>query len=258
MSGARVKTYISLLSALSLLLSGCSKTTEATALPETNTVAVNIHGVNYTAEPFRYVLADAKDPSNRGGGEHIGPFSGGGLTCCFTLPKRWRPGILVKVHSTHWLPKTATGELPEVEKIYTVEVPAYPNGSVGELWVLRTAEGTVELVTSNVEPGHPQWPGKVKGWPEPSLAYQRERWELYRKHAEGNVELYRERLEHLQIYKQAHLRNGWDFDSEHDREIIKKFSGPEDPAYAEYKKNRYVEGLRRSEEKLQQLIREKP
>lgn len=248
--------YIGLISALALLLAGCSKTTEPTKQAQTNTISVNVHGVNYTAEPFRYVLTDPAD-SSVGAAEHIGPFSGGGIMCCFTLPKQWRPGIRVTVQSTHWLPKTDRGELPQVEKLYTVDVPAYPEGA-GELWILRTTEGEIELVISNVEPDHSKWPGKVKGWPEPSLAYQRERWELYRNRAEGNVDLYRELLEHLRTYTKAHLQNGWDFDLEYHPEFKTKFSGPDDPAYAAYKKNSYVEGLQRSEEELKRLLKEKP
>jgi hypothetical protein len=251
-----MKPYIGLLSALALLSAGCSKVIEPTDLPKSNTGSVNVHGVNYTAEPFRYVLVDPANPSN-GAAEHISPFGGGGIMCCFTLPKCWSPGIRVTVQSTHWLPKTEKGDFPGVEKIYTVEVPAYPEGA-GELWVLRTADGAIELVTSNVEPDHPQWPGKIKGWPEPSLAYQRERWELYRKLAEDNVDLYRERLEHLRTYAQAHLQNGWDFEKEHDPNALKKFSGASDPAYADYKKESYIEGLRRSEARLEQLLIEKP
>ena len=251
-----MKRYIVLLSAFALLLAGCSKATETTDLERKNTVAVNVHGVNYTAEPFRYVLVD---PANSliGSAEHISPFSGGGITCCFVLPKRWSPGIRVNVRSTHWLPKTDKGDLPEVEKIYTVEVPAYPEGA-GELWVLRTADGAIELVTSNVEPDHPQWPGKVKGWPEPSLAYQRKRWELHRDLAESAVKTFRQSLDELQTQKNVYLQGMWDLQKEHDRFAIEKFSGPGDPAYAEYQEKINMEGLRRSEQDLEQLLREKP
>lgn len=250
--------YVVLLSAFALLLSACSKI-EAAGPPKKNTVSVNVIGVNYTAEPFRYVLVDATNPANgTGGGGHMSPFDGGGISCCVILPERWRPGIMVKVHSTHWLSEKATEKLVEVAKTYTFEVPAYPNGSAGDLWVLRSPDGTIELVASNVEPDHPQWPGKVKGWPEPSLEYRRERWELYREIAQSKVDLYRKSLEHLRNYPQAHLQNSWDFDKEHNSEIIGKFLGPDDPAYAEYQKKSDIEGLRRSEEKLEQLLREKP
>ncbi|MGX4640732.1 DUF3304 domain-containing protein [Massilia sp. SYSU DXS3249] len=254
-----MKRYIKLISTLALLLVGCSKAVEMTESPKANTVSVSVHGVNYTADPFRYVLVDATDPSNgTGGGEHITSFGGGGTSCCFRLPERWRPGIQARVRSTHWLPEDDKGNLPEVEKVYDVEIPAYPTGKAGELWILRTADGGIELVMSNVEPDHPQWPGKVKGWPQPSLEYQRERWELHRGIAQSYVDSYRGSLEHLQKYAQAHLQNGWDFDKQHNRELVKKFSGPNDPAYAEYTRTSYVEGLRRSKERLEQLLKEKP
>lgn len=259
MTATRMKCSIELLSALTLILAGCSRAPEAMASPKTNTVSVSIHGVNYTANPFRYVLVDAKNPSNgTGGGEHISPFGGGGTSCCLALPERWSPGIQVKIHATHWLPKTAQGNLPEVEKTYTVDIPAYPNGGAGELWVLRTAEGAVELVMSNVEPDHPQWPGKVKGWPQPSLAYQRERWELHRKIAERDVTLFRQLLREFQTRKDALLQEAWEVEKEHRSGDIESFSGPNDPAYAEYKKKNYIDALRIAEDELKQLLREKP
>lgn len=254
-----MKFYVGLLSAFALLLCGCSKEIEAAAPRKTKTVSVNVIGVNYTADSFRYVLVDATNPANgAGGSEHMEPYNGGGISCCFTLPERWRPGIQVKVHSTHWLSKKATRELLEVAKTYTLEVPPYPNGSAADLWVLRTPDGTIELVSSNVEPDHQQWPGKVKGWPKPSLEYRRERWELYRELAQSSVELYRERLDHLRTYPQAHLQNAWDLQKEHTPRDVAIFSGPNDPAYAEYKKRHYVEGLRSSEEELEKLLKEKP
>jgi hypothetical protein len=251
-----MKPYRRLLSALALLLTGCSKAVEPTNMPETNIVSVNVHGLNYTAEPFRYVLHDPMNLSS-GAAEHIGPFSGGGITCCYVLPKRWTPGIRVNVQATHWLPKTDRGDLPKVEKTYVVEVPAYPEGA-GDLWVVRTPESAIELVITNIEPDRPQWPGRIKGWPEPSLAYQRKRWELYKELAEADVRLYRKSLDHLQAYPEAHLKNGWEFEKEHGHDALKKFYGPADPAYAEYKRSSYVEGLRRSEAELEHLMSEKP
>lgn len=252
-----MKPYIGLVSALSIALVGCSTLRDTVAAPSGNSVAVSVHGVNYTAEPFRYSLIDPKDESN-GVGEHIGPFSGGGIMCCYSLPKQWTPGLKVNIRSVHWLPKDAKGALPKVEKIYTVDLPPYPNGKAGELWVLRTAEGGVDLVSSDVEPGHPQWPGKVKGWPEPSLAYQRERWELYKKIAEGKVRVYRQSLDELRTNTRAHLLRNWDHDRERHPGEISRFSGPDDRSYTEYKKDEYIEGLRHAEAELSELLKEKP
>jgi hypothetical protein len=35
----------------------------------------------------------------------------------------------------------------------------------GELWVLRGADGSMSVVSSDFQPDHPNWPGRVKDWP---------------------------------------------------------------------------------------------
>jgi len=253
-----MKPYIGLLSAICLVAAGCSKWTDTMAAPAKDTVPVNVHGVNYTADSFRYVVVDPKDESNRVGGEHIEPFAGSGIMCCFILPKKWGAGLKVNVRSTHSFIEGSERTLREVERVYTVEVPRYPDGKVAELWVLRTADGGIELVSSNVEPGHPQWPGKVKGWPVPSLEYQRERWELYRKIAVENVKLHRKLLDDLRMNSGERLRKSWEHDKEYNPEVTRKYSGPDDRSYAQYQKQRYLEGLERSEAELAELLKEKP
>jgi hypothetical protein len=164
----------------------------------------------------------------------------------------------VNVRATHWLKKDAKGNLSEVTKDHTVEIPSYAGGKVEELWVLRTADGGIEVVMSDVEPGHAQWPGKVKGWPEPSLAFQRERWELYRKQAEGYVSLYKDMLEALRNQKQAHLVEGWNYKKEREPDEIQHFTGPNDKNFEEHLRKTYVDGLRDAETELNQLLKEKP
>ena len=253
-----MKRYLGLLSASAVFLTGCSIWTDTVASSSKNGVSVNVHGVNYTAEPFRYAIVDPKDPTNEAGGEHIEPFAAGGIMCCFTLPKKWSPGMKVEIRSTHWLPEDPAGQLPEVKKVHTVDVPPYPDGKAGELWVLRTAEGGIDLVSSDLQPNHPQWPGKVKGWPVPSLAYQRERWELYRKLAKGNVETYQVLLSELNEDPKKRLMSAWEYDKKYSRDEVRRFTGADDPAYANYLKARYTDGLKRSQAKLDRLIKEKP
>lgn len=178
--------------------------------------------------------------------------------CCFTLPKQWRPGLKVNVQSTHWPKNDAKGDLPEIRHLYTVEVPSYPPGSVGDLWVLRTAEGDIEVVVSNVEPGHAQWPGKVKGWPEPTLAYRRERWDVYRKLAENNVKLFRKLLAKFETNGEVDLTEAWELDKKYEPEVARKYVGPNDPAYREYKRKLYVEGLNYSKAELDEIMKGKP
>jgi hypothetical protein len=246
-----------LLSILPVLLTACAVFTPSTAT-SSNGVSVSLHGVNYTGESFQYVVGDPKDPSNSGGGENISPFSAGGTMCCYQLPKRWAPGIQVQVQATYWTENGPEKKLEEITQVHMVELPRFPDREVGALWVLRTKEGAIELVFSNVQPDHPDWPGRVKGWPEPSLEYRRERWELYRHSAQGDVDNYRDLLSDLQTKSKKDLRESWELHKKYNREEVSGFSGPEDPAYSVYLKKRYVKGLRHSELKLQQILKAKP
>jgi hypothetical protein len=227
-----------LLSILPILLTACAVLTPSMAT-SSNGVSVSLHGVNYTGESFQYVVGDPNDPSNSGGGEHISPFSAGGTMCCYQLPKRWAPGIQVQVQATHWTKKGPEKKLEEITQIHMVELPRFPDREVGALWVLRTKEGAIELVFSNVQPDHPDWPGRVKGWPEPSLEYRRERWELYRYSAQVSVDNYQNLLSELQSKPQNRVREAWNFEKQQRNPEISIFSGSDDPAFAAHLKRKY-------------------
>jgi hypothetical protein len=246
-----------LLSSLPMLLTACAVLTPSKAT-SSNGVSVSLHGVNYTDESFQYVIGDPKDPSNSGGGEHISPFSAGGTMCCFQLPKRWVPGVQVQVQATHWTKKGPEKKLEEITQVHMVELPRFPDREVGALWVLRTKEGAIELVFSNVQPDHPDWPGRVKGWPEPSLEYRRERWELYRYSAQVDVDNYKKLLSELQSNPQKRVGEAWDFEKQQRNAEISVFSGSDDPAFAAYLKKEYVEGLKRSKLRLEKVLEAKP
>lgn len=230
------------------LLSACEK----------STVDVNLHGVNYSGDTFTYVVSDPAKTEEGSGGELIDPFGAGGMTCCVTLPKKWRPGIRLKVRATHWLKERPDGSLPEIKEEHIVEVPTYVDGKPGDLWVLREADGKVSVVSSDLQPNHPKWPGKVKGWPIPSLEYQRERWELYRKHEEGGVRLYVSLLADLARDPQKEAKEAWEHAKEYDRESLKGFSGPDDPKYIIALHSEYTEGLERSRRLLQDVMERRP
>ncbi|PWF48673.1 DUF3304 domain-containing protein [Massilia glaciei] len=221
-------------------------------------VPVSIHGVNYSANEFTYFIADPNNAGNKGGGELIEPYAGGGITCCYTLPRVWRPGIKLEIHSTHMLVAVADGELREVKKTTVVDVPRYVDDKAGELWVIRDGDGTMSVVSSDYQPDHPKWPWKVKGWPVPSLAYQRERWELYRKHEQDGIDLYKSMLEELRVDPKKHAEESWDVAKEYDKDSIKGFSGPSDPSYLTKLKKGNEDGLRRSYELLERVMKAKP
>jgi hypothetical protein len=258
-SNSMIIKYTGLFSVIPVLLTACATMTSPLAVSKEG-ISVSIHGVNYTDRPFQYVLVDPKDPGNTGGGEHIGPFSAGGIMCCYTLPKRWAPGHQVQVRATHWLAKDANGKLPEISNVYTVDIPRYIDDHAGELWVLRTKEGNIEVVSSDLQPNHPEWPGKVKGWPEPTISYQRERWELHRQLAESSVNNYVKLMSDLEHEPSKKAQESWDLDKKVSIRIdeIKDFSGPTDPAYLIHLRKRYQNGLARSKQRLQDIMENKP
>ncbi len=223
-----------------------------------STVPVSIHGVNYSVEPFSFTLKDPVDPKNEGGGELVDSYSAGGTTCCFELPKKWRPGIKVSIQSRHWLGKNADDSLHFINGSHLVEVPPYVDGRPGELWVLRAADGRLEIVSSDAQPDHPNWPGKVKGWPVPSLAYQRDRWDLYINVQIGYVDAYETLIKDFATSPDRTAQEDWDVSMKNDRKSLAGFSGPDDPSYRVRLKREYEQGLIRTQAELSRLRRERP
>jgi hypothetical protein len=242
---ARVRIYAILL--VAPMLVACSK-----SLP------VSIHGVNYTVDPFSYVVTDPNDPKNTGGGELVDSYAAGGTMCCYELPRNWRPGIKVSVQSTHWLGKSDDNSLHQVVATHLVDVPKYADGNPGELWVLRAANLGIDLVSSHVQPDHPKWPGRVKGWPVPSLAYQRERWQIAFDSQITYLKAYEKSAADLISSPDATAQKAWTTLSENYQKALIGFSGPNDIAFRKKLHDENIEGIARVKERLRQLQRGRP
>lgn len=160
--------------------------------------------------------------------------------------------------TTYWWEEGPDRKIHEVKGEQLVDVPSYVDGKPGELWVLREADGKVSVVSSDFQPDHPKWPGKVKGWPVPSLAYQRERWELDRNYEEGGVKLYLSLLAKLANDPKKEAKESWEYAKRNDRESLKGFSGPDDPKYVAALQREYDEGLKRSRARLQSVMAVRP
>ena len=244
-----VRLVLVLLSVLGAsLLSGCGK----------STVDVNLHGVNYTDNSFTYVVMDPENPAGGAGGELIDPFGAGGTMCCAKLPRKWQPGIKLQIRTTQYVQQRPAETVVEAKKLHVVEVPKYIDGSPGELWVLLNADESVSVVSSDLQPDHAQWPGKVKGWPIPSIEYQRERWELYRKHEAEGVELYLSFLTELEKDPERRARTSWEHRQQYYAAELIGFSGPSDPKYLDFLKKEYEEGLERSRKLLKNVMDARP
>lgn len=247
-----------------------------TACAKGGTASVNIHGVNHTDREFSYRVEDPSNPGNHGGGELVDAYSAGGTLCCYELPRSWRPGIQVQVHTIRWkdkLDNDTTQPREEIREAHLVEVPAY-KGKPGELWVLLQANGSVAVVSSDLQPDHPDWPGVVKGWPVPSLEFMRMQADMYIKDTESWVRSTQETLAELETSPTQLAKDIWDDrqakiaiyakaldanlpsrsnaqdDAKKYREQLSKFTGPEDPGFIELLKRENREYLDFFQKKL--------
>ena len=223
-----------------------------------STVSVSVHGVNYSNETFSYSVEDPNDKKGPAAGELVDRFAAGGTVCCYDLPKEWQPGIKIKVNSVYWLKETADKKLPEIAQTFIVEVPPYVDGKPGELWVLRQADGTVDVVSSDYQPNHEKWPGKVKGWPVPSLEYKRERWAMLLAEAESYVAASKAATNDLRVDPERYARQAWELHSKYRKQEIVRFSGPSDPNYIAWLIENSSVRLRSLEARLKVLQESRP
>lgn len=250
MPGSTGHRAIPALACILMVLSACDRA---------STVDTGLHGVNYSGETFSYSVKNpAATDASAAGGELVDPFAAGGTMCCVSLPNTWKPGLMLQVNTTHWLKMRPDGELPEIHQTHLVEVPPYVDGKPGELWVLRASDGGISVVSSDFQPDHPKWPGKVKGWPVASLEYRRERWKLILDHEEGGV---RDAISLLQdLDKDPHkaTKDAWESAKEYQPLTIKDVAGPDDPKYVDRLRKQYEEALKYSRGRVKQLLEAKP
>lgn len=223
-----------------------------------STTNVSLHGVNYSGEPFRYYVMDLDKPQIVGGGELVEPYGAGGTMCCASLPRKWRPGIKLKVKTVHWLKKRADGELPEIQEEHSIEVPPYVDGKPGELWVVREKDGKIGAISSDYQPDHLKWPGKVKGWPIPSIEYRRERWLVLMRYEESGLRLYTNLLDELAKNPSERARKAWEYTSKNNPEELEAFAGETDPNFLKYLRAQYEDGLERSKRLIRELEEVRP
>ncbi|WP_169803254.1 hypothetical protein, partial [Janthinobacterium agaricidamnosum] len=187
-------------------------------------------------------------------------------------------GIQININITKWLQKKESGKLQEVKEQHLVEVPRYVDGTPGELWVIRNPDESIAAISSNYQPNHNLWPGPLKGWPVPSLVYQRERWDIYIKQEKGCVANAKEMLNNLQSFPEKEAADTWEdmldtakkYSGNYEiksplgeignknRDLLKKFSGPKDPEFSNWLKKDYERYLKDCEKKLNDIERSRP
>ena len=155
------------LGAISLLtvLAGCS----VIGPKKEERAGASVRALNYTArEIYMIGVEEPGNPKNDGGGDALNPYSGGGSICCFGIPSQWHPDLKVIVEYQFYPEKEVRRAL--------VNVPPYPDGKPGDIWLIVHEDESPEAVVSKYGPSRPEWPGKIKGYPVPSREYRLKLW----------------------------------------------------------------------------------
>lgn len=129
---------------------------------------VAVHAINYSGRGIIIGVVDPNNPNNMGGGEALNPYASGGSVCCFGIPSKWRPDLKVIVDYQFYPDETIHKQL--------VSVPPYAGGKAGYIWIMLHEDGKAEVVVSNGNPDHAEWPGKIKGYPVASREYRLKLW----------------------------------------------------------------------------------
>jgi hypothetical protein len=156
--------------ALTLLLNGCqrvSKEAPATAGASGPAIPAGITGINHTSTYISSFYVNEAYGGNISKKEEGG--GGGTVTCCLSLPERFKPGQ--KVHVSWNASNTAEDHWQERD----VEVDPYPDGG-GNAWVNFLPDGRVRIIVTAENlwgdsyhgpfkaPSHPAYQGADK-WP---------------------------------------------------------------------------------------------
>jgi hypothetical protein len=115
--------------------------------------------MNYTDEDVYLTVSSPNRPNTTTYLEMGKRAGGGGVVCCVGLPKEWRPGLMVQVDYTY-------GNEPNEKKHRkAIELPPYPDGIAGPLYISVLSEEEVEVISTMYGPGHDRWSGKMKKLP---------------------------------------------------------------------------------------------
>lgn len=92
----------------------------------------------------------------------------------------------------------------------------------------------------------------------PSLAYQRERWDLYIEHQQVFIDALERLTEKLNVAPDSAAQEEWDHYLKYDRKKLVGFGSPRDPNFREKLKKEYAEGLEQSRGEIKRLQRSRP
>jgi hypothetical protein len=145
-----------------------------------STIPASVRGYNHMKDlSIHYFTV------NGAGGLNVRPESGGGETCCVSLPKRWRPGLKAKVSWEYDQKEDALKPLP-ANQMAEADIPQYPFG--GALQVHFYADHKIKIVVSSCSPEHPFYPMSAADLAPWQPSGTKEEWRESAKRGGGSVD----------------------------------------------------------------------
>lgn len=210
---------------------------------ESDTVELNITGADYAGTGIRAFRVKNPDvPDAYGDGGSMAPYGGGGIRCCYQVPKQWHEGLTAEIEVYYPLKGKNGDEMVEdlkkreaagnVTETFNVSVPKYQTPAAGTLWVQFMPDKEIKVVVSDLSPDHEDFPGDIKGWPVPSDEYRISLIDRDIKLAEDDLQSATSSLEELTNNPaKKSLKLYWDTYEKYLKEELEGFSGYEDPRF---------------------------
>ncbi|AIO34726.1 hypothetical protein DM39_6138 [Burkholderia cenocepacia] len=144
---------------------GCSRATDHAATQTGTTaeeiarpgdedarIGLKLNALNYTDVPIGTFYVDGTWGGNVPA--RIGS-AGGGITCCVSVPQKWRPGLTVKVE---WRNDEMYKRNPDAVASRVVPIEQYGSFSDGYLWIVFFPGDRIKAYASPWLPGAPAFP----------------------------------------------------------------------------------------------------
>ncbi|MCS4504546.1 DUF3304 domain-containing protein [Arhodomonas aquaeolei] len=232
-------------------------------------IGVSVSAVNYTERGIRYFSVHRPGDAKRSAvGMSIRPYGAGGVTCCVPLPEQWHEGLEVVLTISPALEGDTTDEIREdyirrrdngtLDLERTVAVPRYGDPDRATLWLQALPGGRYAVVVSEVDPPHEDWPGEIRGWPQPSDAYRRKLIDQRLEEIRGTLERTRKNLALAKSGNQETFDRYWKIDMRLVPEDLEGYTGPEDVKYKKYLIDTLERGISHSKRRIRKLQEARP
>ncbi|WP_423381117.1 DUF3304 domain-containing protein [Burkholderia sp. LMG 32019] len=133
---------------------GCSRATDDVAPPggKDAGIGLKLSALNYTDVPIGTYSVDGTWGGNVAA--RIGS-AGGSITCCVSVPEKWRPGLTVEVE---WRNDEMYKRNPDALASRVVPIEQYGSFSHGYLWIVFFPGDGIKAYASPWLPGAPAFP----------------------------------------------------------------------------------------------------